>query len=173
MEQGAGFTREERAVFGLEGFLPYDTHSLEKQCHRAWNQLLKVRSIPLQLRSTRAAELMIATVGDPKTRFPRLSPRSKSSSVLSINAGSSERASGDSLHSWSRRGRCELLFFIPETGTSLLLFLRILRASFERGATLMVQIGCFIVRELPGNGRGADDSLSQTKTPCGPSSSRT
>jgi hypothetical protein len=29
-------------VFGIEGFLPYDVHSLEKQCHRAWNQLLKV-----------------------------------------------------------------------------------------------------------------------------------
>lgn len=41
--QGAGFTREERQVFGIEGFLPYDVHSLEKQSLRAWNQLLKVR----------------------------------------------------------------------------------------------------------------------------------
>lgn len=40
--QGAGFTREERQIFGLEGFLPYDVHSLEKQCLRAYNQLCKV-----------------------------------------------------------------------------------------------------------------------------------
>ena len=39
--QGAGFTREERSLFELNGFLPYDVHSLEKQSHRAWNQLLK------------------------------------------------------------------------------------------------------------------------------------
>lgn len=43
--QGAGFTREERQIFGLEGFLPYDVHSLEKQCLRAYNQLCKVSQI--------------------------------------------------------------------------------------------------------------------------------
>jgi hypothetical protein len=48
--QGAGFTREERSIFGLEGFLPYDVHSLEKQCLRAWNQLLKVRQIPCAIK---------------------------------------------------------------------------------------------------------------------------
>jgi malate dehydrogenase (oxaloacetate-decarboxylating) len=42
LNKGAGFTREERQVFNLEGFLPYDVHSLDKQARRAWNQLLKV-----------------------------------------------------------------------------------------------------------------------------------
>ncbi|GFZ51455.1 NAD-ME [Saitozyma sp. JCM 24511] len=46
--RGAGFTREERAVFGIEGFLPYDVHSLEKQALRAWNQLLKQPSVILK-----------------------------------------------------------------------------------------------------------------------------
>jgi malate dehydrogenase (oxaloacetate-decarboxylating) len=49
LNKGAGFTREERQVFNLEGFLPYDVHSLEKQARRAWNQLLKVsRLLPDQ-----------------------------------------------------------------------------------------------------------------------------
>lgn len=49
LNKGAGFTREERQVFNLEGFLPYDVHSLEKQARRAWNQLLKVsRAISAQ-----------------------------------------------------------------------------------------------------------------------------
>ncbi|KLT41439.1 putative malate dehydrogenase [Cutaneotrichosporon oleaginosum] len=39
LNKGAGFTREERSIFGLEGFLPYDVHTLEKQCDRAYNQL--------------------------------------------------------------------------------------------------------------------------------------
>ncbi|CCO26081.1 malate dehydrogenase (oxaloacetate-decarboxylating) [Rhizoctonia solani AG-1 IB] len=39
--QGAAFSREERAIFGLEGFLPYDIHTLEIQVERAWNQLQK------------------------------------------------------------------------------------------------------------------------------------
>ena len=42
LNKGAGFNREERQIFALEGFLPYDVHSLERQCERAWNQLLKV-----------------------------------------------------------------------------------------------------------------------------------
>ncbi|WVQ93380.1 hypothetical protein IAU59_000449 [Kwoniella sp. CBS 9459] len=46
--RGAGFTREERQIFGLEGFLPYDVHSLEKQCLRAYNQLLKQPSVILK-----------------------------------------------------------------------------------------------------------------------------
>lgn len=52
--QGAGFTREERSIFGLEGFLPYDVHSLEKQCLRAWNQLLKVSSVSLPAEDRRS-----------------------------------------------------------------------------------------------------------------------
>ncbi|BEJ13721.1 hypothetical protein CspHIS471_0308950 [Cutaneotrichosporon sp. HIS471] len=39
LNKGAGFSREERSIFGLEGFLPYDVHTLEKQCDRAYNQL--------------------------------------------------------------------------------------------------------------------------------------
>ncbi|WWD21006.1 hypothetical protein CI109_105487 [Kwoniella shandongensis] len=46
--RGAGFTREERQIFGLEGFLPYDVHSLEKQALRAYNQLLKQPSVILK-----------------------------------------------------------------------------------------------------------------------------
>ncbi|ORX38939.1 putative malate dehydrogenase [Kockovaella imperatae] len=48
LNKGSGFTREERAIFGLEGFLPYDVHSLEKQCHRAYTQLLKQPSVILK-----------------------------------------------------------------------------------------------------------------------------
>ncbi|WOO83428.1 putative NAD-dependent malic enzyme 3 [Vanrija pseudolonga] len=48
LNKGAGFTREERAVFGLEGFLPYDVHSLEKQALRAYNQLLKQPTVILK-----------------------------------------------------------------------------------------------------------------------------
>ncbi|KAI9636546.1 malate dehydrogenase [Dioszegia hungarica] len=48
LNKGAGFTREERQVFNLEGFLPYDVHSLEKQARRAWNQLLKQPSVILK-----------------------------------------------------------------------------------------------------------------------------
>jgi hypothetical protein len=29
--QGAAFTREERAIFGLEGMIPYEIHDLTKQ----------------------------------------------------------------------------------------------------------------------------------------------
>ncbi|WRT68875.1 uncharacterized protein IL334_005856 [Kwoniella shivajii] len=46
--RGAGFSREERQIFGLEGFLPYDVHSLEKQALRAYNQLLKQPSVILK-----------------------------------------------------------------------------------------------------------------------------
>ncbi|EKD03860.1 malate dehydrogenase [Trichosporon asahii var. asahii CBS 8904] len=45
LNKGAGFSREERAVFGLEGFLPYDVHSLERQALRAYNQLKKQPSV--------------------------------------------------------------------------------------------------------------------------------
>lgn len=45
LNKGAGFNREERAVFGLEGFLPYDVHSLERQALRAYNQLKKQPSV--------------------------------------------------------------------------------------------------------------------------------
>ncbi|ORY29162.1 putative malate dehydrogenase [Naematelia encephala] len=48
LNKGAGFTREERAVFGIEGFLPYDVHSLEKQAMRAYSQLLKQPSVILK-----------------------------------------------------------------------------------------------------------------------------
>ncbi|WVR09208.1 hypothetical protein IAU60_006270 [Kwoniella sp. DSM 27419] len=48
LNKGAGFTREERQIFGLEGFLPYDVHSLEKQALRAYNQLLKQPSVILK-----------------------------------------------------------------------------------------------------------------------------
>ncbi|QRW00220.1 malate dehydrogenase [Ceratobasidium sp. AG-Ba] len=41
LNKGAAFTREERAIFGLEGFLPYDIHTLEIQAERAWKQLQK------------------------------------------------------------------------------------------------------------------------------------
>ncbi|KAG9082409.1 NAD-dependent malic enzyme, mitochondrial [Ceratobasidium sp. 370] len=41
LNKGAAFSREERAIFGLEGFLPYDIHTLELQAERAWNQLQK------------------------------------------------------------------------------------------------------------------------------------
>ncbi|KEP53603.1 putative NAD-dependent malic enzyme [Rhizoctonia solani 123E] len=41
LNKGAAFSREERAIFGLEGFLPYDIHTLEIQVERAWNQLQK------------------------------------------------------------------------------------------------------------------------------------
>ncbi|KAG8715915.1 NAD-dependent malic enzyme, mitochondrial [Ceratobasidium sp. 423] len=41
LNKGAAFTREERAIFGLEGFLPYDIHTLETQVQRAWSQLQK------------------------------------------------------------------------------------------------------------------------------------
>lgn len=34
--QGAAFTREERAIFGLEGMIPYEIHDLTKQSvHKA------------------------------------------------------------------------------------------------------------------------------------------
>ncbi|GMK59199.1 hypothetical protein CspeluHIS016_0702140 [Cutaneotrichosporon spelunceum] len=39
LNKGAGFSREERSIFGLESFLPYDVHPLEKQVERAYNQL--------------------------------------------------------------------------------------------------------------------------------------
>nr|XP_019047815.1 malate dehydrogenase (oxaloacetate-decarboxylating) [Kwoniella bestiolae CBS 10118]OCF26745.1 malate dehydrogenase (oxaloacetate-decarboxylating) [Kwoniella bestiolae CBS 10118] len=48
LNKGAGFSREERQIFGLEGFLPYDVHSLEKQALRAYNQLLKQPSVILK-----------------------------------------------------------------------------------------------------------------------------
>ncbi|WVN91118.1 uncharacterized protein L203_106368 [Cryptococcus depauperatus CBS 7841] len=48
LNKGAGFTREERQIFGLEGFLPYDVHTLEKQSLRAYNQLLKQPSVILK-----------------------------------------------------------------------------------------------------------------------------
>ncbi|ODN91425.1 malate dehydrogenase (oxaloacetate-decarboxylating) [Cryptococcus wingfieldii CBS 7118] len=48
LNKGAGFTREERQIFGLEGFLPYDVHSLEKQALRAYNQLCKQPSVILK-----------------------------------------------------------------------------------------------------------------------------
>lgn len=48
LNKGSGFTREERAIFGIDGFLPYDVHSLEKQSHRAYNQLLKQPSVTLK-----------------------------------------------------------------------------------------------------------------------------
>ncbi|KAL7421414.1 NAD-dependent malic enzyme, mitochondrial [Cryptotrichosporon argae] len=41
LNKGAGFTRDERQVFGLESFLPYDVHSLDKQIERAYQQLLR------------------------------------------------------------------------------------------------------------------------------------
>ncbi|CAE6459903.1 unnamed protein product [Rhizoctonia solani] len=41
LNKGAAFSREERAIFGLEGFLPYDIHTLDIQVERAWNQLQK------------------------------------------------------------------------------------------------------------------------------------
>ncbi|KAG9102581.1 NAD-dependent malic enzyme, mitochondrial, partial [Ceratobasidium sp. 392] len=41
LNKGAAFSREERAIFGLEGFLPYDIHTLDIQVQRAWNQLQK------------------------------------------------------------------------------------------------------------------------------------
>lgn len=48
LNKGAGFTREERSIFGLEGFLPYDVHSLEKQARRAYAQLQKQPSVILK-----------------------------------------------------------------------------------------------------------------------------
>ncbi|GAA5933408.1 hypothetical protein JCM3775_000681 [Rhodotorula graminis] len=39
LNKGAGFTFEERTSFGLCGLLPYEVHSLEQQCKRAWAQL--------------------------------------------------------------------------------------------------------------------------------------
>jgi hypothetical protein len=31
LNKGAAFTREERAIFGLEGMIPYEIHDLQKQ----------------------------------------------------------------------------------------------------------------------------------------------
>ncbi|BGP37120.1 NAD-dependent malic enzyme, mitochondrial [Rhodotorula kratochvilovae] len=39
LNKGAGFTFEERDTFGLFGLLPYEVHSLEQQCKRAYSQL--------------------------------------------------------------------------------------------------------------------------------------
>ncbi|TNY24152.1 hypothetical protein DMC30DRAFT_420609 [Rhodotorula diobovata] len=39
LNKGAGFTFEERTTFGLCGLLPYEVHSLEQQCKRAYSQL--------------------------------------------------------------------------------------------------------------------------------------
>lgn len=41
LNKGAAFTREERALFGLEGMLPYEVHDLDKQVSRAYAQLQK------------------------------------------------------------------------------------------------------------------------------------
>jgi malate dehydrogenase (oxaloacetate-decarboxylating) len=48
LNKGAGFSREERAIFGLEGYLPWDVHSLEKQARRAYAQLQKQPSVILK-----------------------------------------------------------------------------------------------------------------------------
>jgi len=41
LNKGAAFTREERAIFGLEGFLPYDVHTMEQQVQRVLSQIDK------------------------------------------------------------------------------------------------------------------------------------
>lgn len=48
LNKGAAFSREERAIFGLEGMLPYEVHSLEKQVSRAYHQLQKQPSVILK-----------------------------------------------------------------------------------------------------------------------------
>ncbi|KAJ9124350.1 hypothetical protein QFC22_001150 [Naganishia vaughanmartiniae] len=48
LNKGAAFTREERAIFGLEGMLPYEVHDLDKQVSRAYNQLQKQPTVILK-----------------------------------------------------------------------------------------------------------------------------
>ncbi len=94
-------------MFGLEGFLPYDVHSLEKQALRAYNQLLKVsfRYLPRsdeEANHPRDGTLTssTATLRHPETRFPGFSERSKPGFVLQIDAGSFEGIVGYPVYTW-------------------------------------------------------------------------
>ncbi|KAG7566970.1 hypothetical protein FFLO_01229 [Filobasidium floriforme] len=48
LNKGAAFTREERAIFGLEGMIPYEIHDLTKQVARAYHQLQKQPTVILK-----------------------------------------------------------------------------------------------------------------------------
>lgn len=52
LNKGSAFTREEREVFQVDGHIPYDVHSLEKQMVRAYAQFKKQPSNILKVRLT-------------------------------------------------------------------------------------------------------------------------
>lgn len=53
LNKGSAFTREEREIFQVDGHIPYDVHSLEKQMVRAYAQFKKQPSNILKVRLTR------------------------------------------------------------------------------------------------------------------------
>lgn len=81
LNKGSAFSREEREIFQVDGHIPYDVHSLEKQMVRAYAQFKRQPSNILKVFSSLQPCLVSKTY---TARLLSLTQRPKSNSVLCL-----------------------------------------------------------------------------------------